>query len=222
MRSSIRGKHWKSKMNETTKTAAGHLFGGVMEGLIMSLLNATRKTVEEKGEEFLKAKFGNRGTNDEYLFVSACTVALSGKMISRKNLLRVCAVINSYSSDQRSRIVGIIGKTETEKTVERDRLDKDGNVMMDGKGNPLKEKVVEKGNHQGAEIIAMLGKMPDDEIHNYFAASGVSVTTGSDLRKSAKEIKDKIESSQLKADGDSFFSRPSALEKFCNSIGVTI
>lgn len=210
-------------MNETTKTAAGHLFGGVVEGLLMSLLTAARTTVEEKGAELIKAKLGNRGTNDEYLFVSACTVALSGKMISRKNLLRACAVIDSYSSDQRSRIIGIIGKTETEKTVERDRLDKDGNVMTDKKtGKALTEKVTVKGNHQGAEIIAMLGKMSDDEIKDYFSASGVSVTSGSELRQSAKEVKEKIEHSQFKADGDSFFSRPSAFEKFCNSIGVTI
>lgn len=204
------------------KKTAGHVLEGLIEGVIMSFITTARKVAEDKGEEFLKAKFGNRGTNDEYLFVSACTVALSKKMISKKNILRVCAVINDYSSDQRARIIGIIGKTENEEKIERDRLDKDGKVLIDKKGNPMKEVVTTKGNHQGAEIIAMLGKMSDDEIRNYFAASGASVTTASEFKKSAKEIKENIEQSQFKADGDSFFSRPSALERFCNSIGITI
>lgn len=210
-------------MNENAKRAGGHVLEGVIEGLLMGFITHAGQMVEKKGKEYMSSKFGNRGTNDEYLFVSACTLALSQNMINRENLLRVCAVINSYSEGQRARIIGIIGKTETKKTVERDRLDAAGNVMTDGAtGKTLTEKVIVIGNHQGAEIIAMLGKMSDDEIKNYFSTSGMSITNMSELEKSAKEIKEKIEKSQLKTDGDSFFSRPSKFEIWCNSIGVTV
>lgn len=204
------------------KDFLSQLFNGVVEGITVSAITGFKKTAEEAGGNFLKARFGNLGSNDEHLFNAACTLALSNNLISLSDLLRVCKVIDGYSNEQRARIVGIIGKMESEVTTERNLLDSSGNIVYDKKGDPLKEKQTEKGNLQGAETIAMLGKMTDDEIRDYFAASGMSVTISSKIKEGVEKTAEKIENSQFKADGDSFFSQPSALEKFCNSIGVII
>ena len=197
-----------------------NVFNGVIEGITVSAITGIKKTVEEASSNFTKARFGNMGSNDEYLFNSACTLALSRNLIDQINLSRVCTVFNSYSYEQRSRIIGIIGKTESEIIYERDRLDAAENVVYDKKGKPSKEKTTTKGNFQGAEMIGAFGKMTDDEIHNYLAASGMSVTTISQVKESVKKTAEKIEHSQFKADGDSFFTRPSALERLCNRLGI--
>lgn len=170
-------------MKESINKTAGHVVEGVIEGLLMSVISGAKKTAQDKAEEYLKAKFGNRGTNDEYLFASACVSAKTNGLISKENLIRVCQVIDGYSSGQRARIVGIIGKREKSSTEFKEKLDGSGNVIKDKKGNPVKEKIVTVSNASGAELLGLLGEMNDDEIRIFFASSGFSVTTSSELLK---------------------------------------
>lgn len=207
-------------MKESMNKTAGHILEGVIEGLLMSFISGAKKTAQDKAEEYLKAKFGNRGTNDEYLFASACVSATTNGLISKKNLIRVCRVIDSYPPGQRARIVGIIGKREKSSTEFKEKLDGSGNVIKDKKGNPVKEKIVTVSNASGAELLGLLGKMNDGEIRIFFASSGFSVTASSEFLQQVKNLSEKVQNSQFKSDFDSSARGKGFFERLCDDLGV--
>ena len=180
------------------------LEGGI-EGLVMNFLHSFGQVAQEHTGEYLKSKIFGIGTNDEYLFLSACSYALENENVTSEELGRVLKVIDSYSSFQRSRIIGIIGKEEEDVTMENNGV-----------------KTSYKANKKGAKILAMLTKLNDDEIKNFLATSGASNSLEHKISETIKDSISKIKNGELAQDSKSFCSEKTWLEKWAESRKQTI
>lgn len=196
------------------------IFEGGVEGLVMNFMHSLGQTAEQKGGDYLKSKLFGIGTNDEHLFLAACAYAVEQKMITSEELIKVCEVIDSYSSSQRNRIIGIIGKveesiaSESPKADEKDSKDsKDPKDSKDSKDKKTDKPVVGKANIKGAQILAMLAKLDKKAMKKVLDTSGASVTATDRLKHTIKETTKKVEKSQVIKDGNGFFAQETWLER---------
>jgi hypothetical protein len=187
----------------------GSVLSGGVEGLVISLLQSAGKVAQEQGVEYLKSKMFGIGTNDEQLFLSACSYALNNAMITETELSRVINVIRSYSSSQQSRIIRIIGKGEDELIMPQDSK----------KNDDKKKPVSAKANIKGAEILVMLSKFSNKKMKEILDAAGVSRSFLKDL-EDALTSKLKPSVTDLKKDGDSFFAKETWLERMAKKRNI--
>lgn len=196
------------------KDLGNMILEGGIEGLVISLLHSFTNAAKEHGAEYLKSKVFGLGTNDEHLFLSACAYALKEKMLTSDELTKVCQVIDSYESSQRSRIVCIIGKEESDVVIETPKLDADGNIVLEKKTQkPVVSKTTVKANVKGAQMLGMLGKLDETGIKNILNTSGASASFMTDLNKKATATVTAVQSSQIKRDGDTLFTKETWLER---------
>lgn len=196
------------------KTIGNSIFQGGIEGFVVSLMHGAGKIAQEQGQEYLKSKVFGLGTNDENLFLSACSYAVKKKLITSEELLKVCKVIDSYTPSQRSRIIGTLSKGEEEVAIESEKIGDDGNVVVDPKTNEaIMDKIKFKANIKGAEILGLLGKLNEEEIKKIFNSSGAAASVMDDLRKQKEAIDKILESSQFKKDAENFFTKETWLER---------
>jgi len=189
------------------------LVEGGVEGIIMNLMHSLGKTVQEKGEDYLKSQVFGIGTNDEHLFLSACAYAISEKLMTSDDLAKICKAIESLEKSQRTRVIGVIGKEEVEVNTEKPTLNDTGGPVLDGKGKAIMTKTKIKANVKGAQMLAMLAKLDEAEIVKVLATSGASASFIFDLKqKTAAAIKT-VENSQIKNDGDNLFAKETWLER---------
>lgn len=187
----------------------GSVLSGGVEGLVISLLQSAGKVAQEQGAEYLKSKMFGIGTNDEQLFLSACSYALNNAMITETELSRVINVIRSYSSSQQSRIIRIIGKGEDELIMPQDSK----------KNDDKKKPISAKANIKGAEILVMLSKFSNKKMKEILDAAGVSRSFLKDL-EDALTSKLKPSVTDLKKDGDSFFAKETWLERMAKKRNI--
>ncbi len=196
------------------KTVGNAMIEGGISAFVLSLFHNIGKVAEEKGIELLKSKMFGVGTNDEHLFLSACAYALEQKMLTEAELSKVCKVLNSYESSQRSRIIGIIGKEESEVSVETPKLDKDGNLVTEKKtGKVVNQKTTEKTNLKGARMLAMLAKLSEEEIKKVLDASGSSDSLLFNMKQKAADFAKAVEAGGMKRDAEKAFPSETWLEK---------
>lgn len=206
------------------KDFKGMLVEGGVEGIVMNLFHAFGTVAQERGTEYIKSKLFGIGTNDEYLFWDACAYAFKEKMVTSDELMKICRVIDSFEPSQQSRIRGIIGKMETEivpeksvdskKSKDGDDGDKDAKKDKDAKDDKgKKEKTTVKANLAGARMVAMLAKMSEEEIKQFFKTSGATNSFVSEVKEKAKAAAKAIADSQIKKDGDSLFPKETWLER---------
>ncbi len=187
----------------------GSILSGGIEGLVNSFLQSAGKVAQEQGVEYLKSKMFGIGTNDEQLFLSACSYALNNSMITKSKLSRIVNVICSYPASQQSRIIRIIGKGEDELIMPQDFK----------KNDDKKKPVFAKANIKGAEILVMLSKFNDKEMKEILDAAGVSRSFLKDL-EDALTSKLKPSVTDLKKDGDSFFAKETWLERMAKKRNI--
>ena len=194
------------------------LEGGI-EGLVISLLHSFGRVAEEKGAKYIESKIFGIGTNDEHLFLSACAYAVKEKMITSDELIKICRVIDSFESSQRSKVIQTIGKDEIEVTAEEPKFDADGNVVTEKKtGKPVMAKNTSKANVKGAQMLEMMAKLDDDGIKKILNTSGASVSFEANLKKAVSTTATKIGNSQIKKDGESFFAKKTWLERLADDL----
>lgn len=187
---------------------------GAVEGLIINALESTGKVVKEHAEDYLKANVFNIGTNDEELYLLARAYALEKKWVTVDELNKITRVLDAYETSQRRRIVGMLGKREGDGSIDTPSLDGAGNAIVDNKtGEVVMTKTSFKTNVAGAKIIAMLGKMTEGEIKNELDSSGASASFMVGLNKKATATVTAVQSSQIKQDGDTLFTRETWLER---------
>lgn len=188
------------------------LSGGAM-AIISSILQSLAKAAQDEGINYLKGKIFGIGTNDEQLFLAACSYAIESKLISDEDLIRVLSVIREYSFRKQSRIIQIIGKGEEQIFHSQD-------FKMTEKE---KEKAVtQKENIKGARIVAMLGRFKNKDMKVIFD----TVVSSDDFFKNSfgeaySKVKPSIEATNeklktslgnFKEDADKFFLKESWLQ----------
>ncbi|MFA4999820.1 MAG: hypothetical protein WC545_00455 [Patescibacteria group bacterium] len=211
-------------MSTLFKNAA---ISGSIEGFIVGVMNSFGQAVEKHGEGFIKSKMFGFGTNDNHLFQSAAAYAVSNLGVSAQNIYRICRIINSYKPSQRDRIVRIIGNNEentnvSAKTTSSKSDKKDGGTEK--KGDSGKSSIPTRGsaktNVEGAYILAMLAKMENYQIKEFFAASGaidtIAVKTEAVGKKVFTKVKTAAEKGAVVKDAESFFKRKTWLEKLAD------
>lgn len=187
------------------------ILGGGIEGLVISVLHSFMNVAKEHGTELLKSKVFGLGTNDEHLFLSACTYALKEKMMTSDELIKVCQAIDECDN---SKVRMVIGKEETEVITETPKLDSDGNIVTEKKtGKSVMVKTTSKANVKGAQMLGMFGKLTKDEIKAILNTSGATDSFMSDLKKKAAAASTAVQNSQIKRDGDTLFTKETWLEK---------
>lgn len=189
---------------------------GAIEGLVISGLESFGGAVKEHGAEYLKSKLFGFGTNDEHLFLSACTYALKEKMITSDELIKVCQAIDECDN---SKVRMVIGKEETEVITETPKLDSDGNIVTEKKtGKSVMVKTTSKANVKGAQMLGMFGKLTTDEIKAILNTSGATDSFMSDLKKKAAAATTAVQNSQIKRDGDNFFTKETWLDRVAREL----
>lgn len=211
-------------MSTLFKNAA--ISGGI-EGIIVGMMSSLGQAVEKHGEGFIKSRMFGFGTNDNHLFQSAAAYAVSQLGVSVKNIIRICKVINSYGTSQRNRIIETIGKNEEDVSTSSKTAAAKSGGKNDGTGKDDKNdkpsspsRGSARTNVEGAYILAMLAKMTDDQIKEFFAASGMLDTVVVKVKEAGKKAAAKITAATEKGgfikDAESFFEKKTWLERFAD------
>ena len=179
------------------------------------MIHSFGTAVKDQGIDYLKSNVFGIGTADEHLFLSACTYAIEKQMITPDQLVRVCKVIDQCDT---SKVRLVIGKEESEVSIETPKLDDAGQFVTEKKtGKTVMVKTTSKANLKGAEMLRMFARMDDEEIKVVLNTSGASVSSMSNVVKKTRTIfattSAAVNNSTLKNDGDVFFGKESWLEK---------
>ena len=167
---------------------------------------------------YLKSNVFNIGTNDEELYFQAEHYALEKGWVTSDELGKITRVMDGFEKSQRNRIRGLIGKRESDVTIEKPALDGNGDPIFEKKtGKAVMTKSTCKANVDGAKILAMLAKMTEDEIKAKLNSSGASSSFVSDLKKTVNKVAATIENSEIKRDGDTLLSGPTWLERIAEN-----
>lgn len=143
---------------------------GTIESLMLSLLGHLQGAAAKAGQNYLESKFGGFGTNDETLYLSACTYAVKELAVTTGQLRNFQDAISSLTPSEKRRVIAIIGKDEQDVTIKRPVLE-NGQPVCDKKGNPLSTEQKVKANARGAQMIALLAPMSKDEIVSFLRSS---------------------------------------------------
>lgn len=186
-------------------TIGGSVLSGMIEGIVTNIATALGKKAEGKAEDYLEGKMFGMGINDEVLFNNACTYALEKDWITKKDLLRVLRIINSYSNSRQARIIRVIGHGEEAVKEVIPGEEKDGK-----KSKP--KEINYKINRNGARVMAMLGKMTKKQIMDYLEATGSSKDSFDDFKKKAsKAVADSTRG--FTTDSENFFARETPAQR---------
>lgn len=134
-------------------------------------------------------------------------------MVTSAELTKICKVIDDYEPSQRNRVIGTIGKEETDVTIETPVKNDDGSPLFDKKGKIVVAKTTIKANVKGAEMLAMLAKLDEEEIKKVLDTSGASNSFIFEAKEKITSVAKVVADSQVKKDGDDFFSRETWLER---------
>lgn len=110
------------------------------------------------------------GQSDDSLFLHACAIAVRDHEVTMEQLLTIGRVIKTFSIAIQRRIILTIGQGEEGYTeVIQQPNDKEG--------KPVPPKKIErKGNVRGAQIIALLARMSEDQMREFLGSSGVTTS----------------------------------------------
>lgn len=201
--------------NNNKGIVKGAILEGTVEAFVISLIHSFGTAVKDQSIDYLKANVFGIGTADEHLFLSACTYAIENRMITPDQLVRVCKVIDQCDT---SKVRLVIGKEESEVSIETPKIDDAGQFVKEKKtGKTVMVKTTSKANIKGAEMLKMFAQMDEDEIKVVLNTSGASRGMMSNVLKTTNTIvataSAAVNNSTLKNDGDTFFKRETWLEK---------
>ncbi|HZJ41154.1 MAG TPA: hypothetical protein VFD16_02730 [Candidatus Saccharimonadales bacterium] len=204
------------------KTFGNALFTGGIEGVIISLLHNVGKVAEEKGGKYLEAKLFGLGTNDEALFMGALEHAVKRGWMTEAKLLEICRIVDGYEDSQATKIRMTFAKEQVDVTYEAPKMHGGKVVIDETTGKPVMEKITEKANVKGAELLALLARFDEAGIKQILKTSGASVSFEDNLKKkvaaAASKISTTIGNSQIKQEGDTFFTKKTWLEKLADDL----
>lgn len=176
-------------MNQTLKSFITSLG---LDVLVVSLVDFLKDQGKEHGKKLIEGWIIGLGTNDEVLFQSACAYAILELGVSTSDISKIVSVIKEYNVSERKRIVEIIGKSEQDVVIKMPVVDKSGNLAVNKKGETIFKETKTTANVRGAQILVFLARMSEEEIRDFFDASGSLNTIGKKFDNVSEKVKEAI------------------------------